>query len=49
MASDNSPAAMPESAATESVTTESVATASNAELAKRADGEADQKEGVLRL
>ena len=40
---------MAESVATESVATESVATASNAELAERADGEADQNEQVLRL
>ena len=48
-ASDDSPAAMAESVATESVAIESVATASNAELAERADTEADQKEEVLRL
>ena len=43
MASDDSPAAMAESVSSEPVATESVAIASNAELAERADGEADQK------
>ena len=49
MASEDSPRVMAESVATGSVATESVATGSNAELAERADGEADQNEEVSRL
>ena len=44
MASEDSPAVV-----AESVATESAATGSNAELAGRADGEADQNEEVSRL